>query len=177
MGLVCLVACALGAGAPVAFAARDRRAARAPASSTAQAAARNPDIGCTLDLRQRPHLSATGRRAGKSEVTWKVTVACHWGRIVGGEFVSSGVRAAVELIHVRMALYRNGKQVGQAAVDKPVASYLRVAVAGPCTARAIYQGWAKGVAVLPPGVRDYRNGTSFSINQGWGHHRRVARCS
>lgn len=104
-------------------------------------------------------------------------VSCFWGKIVAGKFVSSGVRATVPFIHVRMALYRNGKQVGHASRDKPTVSYLTVAVAGPCTAGAIYQGWGKAVAVLPPGVRDYRTGTQFAINQGWGFHRRVPTCS
>jgi hypothetical protein len=143
----------------------------------AHAATRSPDVDCTLDLRQRPHYSTTGAHRGSSEVVWKVTVKCLWGRFVGNRFVSSGVRAVVPFMHVRMALYRNGKQVGHSSVDKPGVSYLTVPVAGPCTARAIYPGWGKAVAVLPPRVRDRRTGTQFAINQGWGNQRRISRCA
>jgi hypothetical protein len=143
----------------------------------AHAASRYPDVDCTLDLRQRPHFSTTGRRHGTSEVVWKVAVKCLWGKFAGGHFVSSGVPAVVPFMHVRMALYRNGGQVGQSSVDKPAVSHLTVPVAALCTAGAIYQGWGKAVAVLPPGVRDKRTGTQFAINQGWGNQRRITRCA
>jgi hypothetical protein len=175
LGLAAVLACAAVAGTAGAAGA-SARASRATASR-AHVAASSPDVDCTLDLRQRPHFSTTGRRRGTSEVVWKVTVKCLWGKFVGNHFVSSGVRAVVPFIHVRMALYRNGGQVGQSSADKPGVSYLTEPVAGPCTAGAIYQGWGKAVAVLPPGVRDKRTGTQFAINQGWGYHQRIIRCS
>lgn len=179
--LICTTACAVCVGPPIALAASPTAPHHLRSSlaglSTARGASRNPDVGCTLDVRQHPHFSETGRRHGKSEVTWKVAVTCYWGKIVSGKFVSSGVRATVPFIHIRLALYRNGEQVGQGSKDRPAVSYLTGAVAGPCTAGAIYQGWGKGFAVLPPGVTDYRNGTQFSINQGWGDQRRIRRCS
>ncbi len=103
LGVVVFAVCT---GSSIALAAPH---ARRPAPA-ARAAAGTPDIGCTLDLRQRPHFSKTGRRRGVSEVTWKVTVKCYWGKIVRGKFISSGVPAVVAFMHVRMALYRNGTQ-------------------------------------------------------------------
>lgn len=142
----------------------------------ARAAASTPDTRCLLELGQRPHLSTTGRRRGKSEAVWKVTVKCQYGKIVAGKFVSSGVPAVMPFLHVRLALYRNSKQVGSKVVDKPGVSRLTVPVAGPCTAGAIYQGWGKSFAALPPGTRDYYTGAQFSVVQGWGNLRRIRRC-
>ncbi len=174
--VVCLTVSALGVGTPAAIGASATRP-HSRGTPAASAASKYPDIGCTLDLRQHPHFSTTGRKQRKSEVVWKVTVSCYWGKIVDGHFVSSGVRATVPFMHVRLALYRNHKQVGQQSEDRGSVSYLTVPVAGPCTAGAIYQGWGKAVAVLPPGVTDYHNGTRFSINQGWGNERRITECS
>ena len=162
--------CALGAGASATGPHRHG----APAAS---AASKYPDIGCTLDLGQHPHFSTSGRKQGKAEVVWKVTVSCYWGKIVAGEFVSGGVRAVVPFMHVRMALYRNQQEVARQSEDKPSISRLTVPVAAACTAGAIYRGWGRPWRSCPPGVRDYRNGTQFSINQGWGSERRIAKCS
>jgi hypothetical protein len=76
-------------------------------------------------------------------VTWKVTVKCYWGKIVRGKFISSGVPAVVAFMHVRMALYRNGTQVGQSSRDKPAVSYLTVPVAGGCTRVRSTKGGAR----------------------------------
>lgn len=169
--LACLALGALAAPPPVASGHTTR------SQVAAVGLVRTPDVGCTLDLTQRPHVSTTARRKGRSEVAWKVTVSCFYGKIVAGRFVSSGVRAVVEFIHIRLALYRNGQGVGLGTRDKPAVSTLTATAAGPCTVGALYQGWGKGLAVLPPGVRDVHNGTRFSIAQGWGDQRRIRRCA